>query len=643
MWDDAAHVTRPDLRHLEGLRRIWFDPGATQQYYPLLHSAFWLEHRLWGDAVLGYHLANIGLHALSAVLLFAIVRRLAIPGAWLAGLLFAVHPLCVESVAWISEQKSVLSGLFYLAAALLYLRFDERRRASHYSAASALFVMALLSKTVTAPLPGALLVVLWWRRGRLEWRRDVRPLIPWFAVGAAAGLYTAWVERTFVGAAGSEFALAPLQRVLLAGRVIWFYAAKIIWPVDLTFFYPRWTVDPGQWWWWALVAGVAVAAVACGHLAPRNRAPLAALLIFAGTLFPVLGFLNIYPFRYAWVADHFAYLAMTALLVPFAALAVRWSSGAPALVLAALLSVLTWRQAGEYRDEETLYRATLARNPAAFLAHNNLGNLLLGRPGRQAEAIAHFNEALRVAPDFWEAHLSLGNALLQTPGRLDDAIAQYQTAARLAPRSERAHTNLGNALLEDGQASAAIVELQTALRLDPANAEAHNDLGNALSRTSGNLAAAAAEYRAAIHANPEFSEAHNNLGRVLAQSGQLAEAVAEFQAAVRIRPDSWSAHSNLGAALSNYPNRLPDAIAEYREALRLLPDSAAAHNNLGYALSRMPGRLTDAIAEYREAIRLDPASADAHYNLAEALTLLGGHEREAGAEFEIVAHLRGRR
>ena len=249
LWDDNMHVTRADLRSLDGLWRIWFDLGATQQYYPLLHSAFWLEHRIWGDAVLGYHLTNVALHAASACLVVMIVRRLSLPGAWLAGFVFALHPVCVEAVAWISEQKSTLSGVFYLAAALTYLHFDRTRRKSQYFMALGLFVLALMSKTVTATLPAAMLVVFWWQRGRLAWRRDVLPLVPWFAVGACAGLFTAWVESAprLIGAQGPEYALTLPQRLLLAGRVPWFYAGKVLWPSNLMFSYPQWKIDSGEW------------------------------------------------------------------------------------------------------------------------------------------------------------------------------------------------------------------------------------------------------------------------------------------------------------------------------------------------------------------------------------------------------------
>jgi protein O-mannosyl-transferase len=666
LWDDAGHVTRLDLRSLHGLWRIWTDPGATQQYYPLLHSAFWVEHSIWGDSVLFYHLVNVALHALAACLVVKIARRLALSGAWLAGLMFALHPLCVEAVAWISEQKSTLSGVFYLASALAYLKFNDSRKRSAYLVALAWFAAALLTKTVTATLPGALLVLLWWRRGQIEWKRDVQPLLPWFVVGASAGLFTAWVERTLIGANGAEFALTPVQRLLLAGRVIWFYAGKVIWPADLTFFYPRWNIDASAWWQFLFPAAAIAVAVALWRPARlksvrRDRGPvnpsagmLAGFLIFAGTLFPVLGFFNIYPFRYSYVADHFAYLATLGILIPLASVLSLTAekmlpvhAGRPqiamllAMLLAGTMGAMTWQQCAIYRDEETLYRATLDRNPGAWLAHNNLANLLLTRSGGGSEAMSHLQAALRLKPDFPEAHLSMGNALVGKPGRLDDAIAEYETAARLAPGSERAHTNLGNALLQKGQTGEAIAQLQEALRIDPANAEAHNDLGNALAQIPGALPDAIAQYRLALSTDPGFAEAHNNLGRALAQvGGGLAEAIAEFQSAIRLKPDHWSAHSNLGNAFSMVPGRLDDAITEYRTALRIRPDSATAHNNLGYALSQKPGSLPDAVSEYREALRLNPDSADAHYNLGAALLQMPGQQQEAMAEFEAVLRLK---
>lgn len=235
IWDDDAHVTRPKLRCWEGLFRIWFEPGATQQYYPLVHGTFWLEHWLWGDDPTGYHLVNLALHAGSAFLVALILRRLAVPGAFLAAVVFALHPVHVESVAWITEMKNTLSAVFYLSAMLCYLRFDENRGGRWYAAALGLFLLALLSKTVTATLPAALLVIFWWRRGRLDWRSDVLPLAPFLLLGAVSGLFTAWVERTINGAEGAEFQFSLVERCLIAGRAIWFYLGKLLWPADLIF------------------------------------------------------------------------------------------------------------------------------------------------------------------------------------------------------------------------------------------------------------------------------------------------------------------------------------------------------------------------------------------------------------------------
>ncbi|MFI5232917.1 MAG: glycosyltransferase family 39 protein, partial [Gemmatimonadales bacterium] len=284
VWDDDAHVTKMALRSLSGLRDIWFKLGATQQYYPLLHSAFWIEAQLWGDYVLGYHLVNVVLHVIAACLVVTLCQRLSIKGAWLAGAIFALHPVNVESVAWISEQKNTFSLVFYLLAALAYLQFDKARKPRDYIVASALFACALLTKTVTASLPAALLVVFWWQRGTINWKRDVLPLVPWFMVAAASGLFTAWVERHIIGAEGSEYNLNSLQRLLLAGRVIWFYFDTLLWPTNLIFTYPHWAVDANVAWQYAFDAGLLVIAGWFWTLRSRTRGPLAALLFFGGSL-----------------------------------------------------------------------------------------------------------------------------------------------------------------------------------------------------------------------------------------------------------------------------------------------------------------------------------------------------------------------
>jgi len=616
VWDDNAHVTTAAMRSFHGLWRIWFSLGATQQYYPLLHSAFWLEHRLWGDAVLGYHLVNLAQHASAACLVILIVRRLALPGAWLAGLVFALHPVCVESVAWISEQKSTLSAVFYLSSALIYLGFDRTRRRSHYLWATALFVCALLTKTVTATLPAALLVVFWWKRGRLDLRRDVCPLLPWFAMGAVAGLFTAWVERTSIGARGADFAIAPLQRLLIAGRVPWFYAAKLFWPVNLMFTYPRWNIDPAAWWQWLFPIGLLAAFI----LAAKRRAALAALLFFVGTLFPVLGFLNVYPFRFSWVADHFQYLACLGIIVPLVGQAGSLRrAGSPLLLLT--LAILTFRQAAMYADAETLYRTTLARNPASWMAHNNLG-VALAKDGRTPEAVAEYQAALRIKPDYAEPHNNLATILSRQPGRMPEAIAEAREALRIKPDYPEALVNLGSFLAPiPGRLPEAIADYQAALRIKPDHPEAHNNLGLALLEMPGRLPAAVAQFEAAVQFEPDNAQMHDNLAGALARiPGRLPDAIAEVQAALGIAPGDPQAHDFLGRALSQMPGRLADAIAEFETAVRLAPNFAQAHNDLGVVLLYVPSRRADAIAEFRAALALNPNDPQAQSNLQRALS-----------------------
>jgi hypothetical protein len=278
LWDDAGHLTRTDLQGQEGLRRIWFEPGATQQYYPVVHTAFWVQHQLWGDSTTGYHLVGIVLHGLSAFMVGVILRRLGVPGAPAAAIIFALHPVHVESVAWISELKNTLSGFFYLGAALAYLRFDDSRALRPYVAAVALFVLALLSKSVTATLPVGLLVVLWWRRGRLSVRADVAPLLPFVAAGVAMAVVTIAFEAVEIGAQGADYALGVMDRILIAGRAAWFYVGALLWPSNLTFNYPRWVIDSGIWWQYLFPAALAGLLASLWTVRGWSRGPLAAAL-----------------------------------------------------------------------------------------------------------------------------------------------------------------------------------------------------------------------------------------------------------------------------------------------------------------------------------------------------------------------------
>lgn len=630
VWDDDRHVTSVGLQSVEGLGRIWFDLGATQQYYPLAHSVFWIEHRLWGEATLGYHVVNILLHGMASILVFVILRRLRVPGAALAAVVFAFHPVHVESVAWITELKNTLSGVFFLAAALAYLRFDRDRGWRPYAAAAALFCLALLSKSVTATLPGVLLVVFWWQRGRLEWRRDIAPLLPFVAVGASAGIFTAWVERTYIGAQGAEFHLTALERGLLAGRVIWFYLGKLFWPADLVFVYPRWEISAAAAWQYLYPLGVVAVFAALWSIRARTRAPFAALLAFAGILFPVLGFLNVFPFRFSFVADHFQYLASIPVIALVSAgaatLAKRLAPRAAGLILlltlalGATLGALTWSQSRQYLDALTLYRATLQRNPSSWLAHGNLGAML--RTTDPEQALAHLAEAVRLKPDLVEGRYNLAAALQQV-GRLDEAATQYREAIRLVPTHARAHCNLGNTLRQLGRLDEAEASYLEAIRLAPNLALAHSGLGRLLQMT-GRLDEARRSCERAVGLDPGFSPGHRDLAGVLLDQGQIEEAIREYSIALQLRPGQTEAHNDLATALQ-HAGRLDEAIGHFREAARLEPRSGLALSGLGATL-RMAGRLDEARQACEAAVRIEPGLALTHYELANVLHRQRLHE-----------------
>jgi tetratricopeptide (TPR) repeat protein len=622
IWNDSDYVTQPSLRSVGGLWRIWFEVGATQQYYPLLHSAFWLEHRLWGDSPLGYHLANVLLHAAASCLFVAVLRRLSAPGAFFGGLIFALHPVCVESVAWISEEKNTLSTVFYLLSALVYLRWRERpeqaggrdARPRLYFFALALFILALLGKSVTATLPAALLVVIWWRQGRLDWRRDILPLVPWFAAGAADGLFTAWVERTFIGAKGDAFALTLLQRTLVAGRAVWFYLGKLFWPAKLIFIYPRWNVDATAAWQYLFPLAALALLAGLWACRGRSRAPLAAALFFVGTLFPTLGFFNVFAFIFSYVADHFQYLAALGVVALVAGAWGRWAASRPpaatpsiaAAALLAVLGILTWRQSRMYRDEIAFYRTTLEQNPGSWMGHHNLG-VLLAQAGRMPEAIAEYETALRIKPDDGLAEYDLGNALFKA-GRTPEALEHYERALVLEPGYVKALYAVGSVLAQTGHIREAIDYYREAISINPAFPEAHYDLGNALLAT-GDLRGAIVEFGRAVQLQPNYVLALGHLGAALVQAGQYGDAVEYLVRSLAFDPGPAATHYNLGIALAQ-TNRLPEAVEQFQAAARLEPRDPDAQVNLALALAEV-GRLPEAVAHCRAALGINPDFAPA--------------------------------
>jgi protein O-mannosyl-transferase len=570
--DDPANLTRPELQSFSGLYRIWFEPGATAQYYPLLHSAFWLEYRLWGYSFAGYHSVNVLWHSFSIVLLYLVLTKLKIPGALLASAVFALHPVMVETVGWMTEQKNTLSSALYLGSVWMYLRFDDSRRGVHYFFALLLFASALLAKSATVALPVALLIILWWKSGSLTWRRDVWPLLPFFMLSVASGLMTIWVERKYVGAQGVDFRLDFLQRFLLAGRALWFYLGKLIWPRNMSFTYVRWTIEASEWWQW--IYPVAAIGVTFALWAIRNhwRAPLAAWLYYCGTLFPVLGFLNLYMFLYTYVADHLQYLASLGPIAIVSAgvahvmqrlsIAARRATAACCVVLLATLAALSWQQSHMYGDTMTLYQNTLEHNPDCWIAHHNLGSELEARK-QYNEAIEHYKTALRVRPDFAMSHNNLGNALLKL-GRYHDAISELDEAARLKPNYGPTHNSLAAAWVALDGHSKAIEQYGLAVKCNSRDAEAHANLAKLLAE-AGNANEAVEHFNESIRLRPERADLHTNLGDVLRQFGRHKEAIDHYRSAVQLDPGYLEAYAHLAQSLAA-SNQSQDAIATAEKA-----------------------------------------------------------------------------
>jgi tetratricopeptide (TPR) repeat protein len=413
----------------------------------VVFTTFWCEYHLWQLHPAGYHAVNLLLHLLAAVLVWRVLKRLGVAAAGLAAAIFALHPVCVESVAWVTERKNVLSAVLCLASALAYLHFDPPDRPGaprdrrSYALACVLFLFALLSKSVTASLPVVLAVVYWWHQGSVS-RRRLIPLLPLLALGVCVGLYTSWLETTQVGASGGEWALSPLARGLVAGRALVFYAGKLLWPAKLCFIYPRWEIDPRSVWQYtyplAVLALLTLLFVARSRI---GRAPLAALLCFGITLFPALGFLNVYPQRYSWVADHFQYLASIAPITLAAAGLGRISPASVSLRIGAaagllcLLALLTFRQNEFYRDSETLWRETLQCNPSCFLAHTNLGNILLRR-GEVEAALPHYRASVATRPDDFVSVNDLAWLLATGPDGVRSPVEAVALAERAASTTQ---------------------------------------------------------------------------------------------------------------------------------------------------------------------------------------------------------------
>ena len=450
IWDDDTLITgNRTIQASDGLRRIWFTTEAAN-YYPLTWSLCWLEWRFWGNSAAGYHAANVLLHAVNAVLVWMILRRLKIPGAWLAGLVFAIHPVNVATVAWISEQKNTLSMLFYAVAILLYLRFDEDGRWRWYGLSLGAFLLALFSKTAVVMLPVVLLGCVWWLRGRVR-RQDLLRSVPFFVLSLVMGLVTIWFEyNRDLGGHRTRTDGFP-SHLTIAGRAPWFYLYKALLPFNLCVIYPKWDINPSSWI--SYLPGMAL--VGCLTLfwwkrRTWGRPLLFALGYFVVMFFPVLGFFDQAFYYQSLVADHWQYYSITgpiALAIGAGAVVCRrmgsrrryWGTVAAVAVLI-VLGAATWQRSHIYAAQETLWQDTVGKNPNNWLAHYNLG-VTLAQLGKLQEAVGQYEQVLRIEPHRAETHHNLGLALKQM-GKAREAAEHYEEALRIKPDYSQALNNL---------------------------------------------------------------------------------------------------------------------------------------------------------------------------------------------------------
>ncbi len=593
IWDDDQYITEnQNLRSLKGLKDTWFEPKSLPQYYPLTHTMFWIEYQLWGPNAYVYHFNNIVLHALCAFMLWLILSRLKIPGAFLAAAVFAIHPIHTESVAWATERKNTLSGLLYLSALYAYLHvlgctaFSGIKRdkvsksdqsdsyRSHYLFSLILFVGALLSKSVTATLPVVVLVLIWWQNGSVK-KRDVLLLAPFFILGIGFGLSTAWLETSHVGAHGQDFDFNFLDRCLIAGRALWFYLYKLVWPKDLIFIYPRWQIDATKWWLYLYPLSFLLM-FACFFIY-RNRigrGAFASLLIFASTLFPALGFINVYPHRFSFVADHFQYLASIAIITAIASLISRISRNVFTtpnkklvfnLIVVLLLFNLGLATAGQsfsYRDRVSLWENTISKNQSSWLAYNNLGAAYVVQKQYRKAIDAGF-KALKINPNTERAHaviaksyfyLSDFEAAINYNQKLIDLYIDRSGPEPWSIKLVLPYNYLDLAtiymLRKDYKTSEKYISM--ALALKPDFPMAYGKLGK-LYALQGKHTDAISNYQKALHGITDNAKLYHDIGESLFLTGKFEQAALYFQKALDITPNYVDAKTKLEETRQKLP------------------------------------------------------------------------------------------
>ena len=672
VWDDSYMITdNQSLRGLNGLHTLWFTNKFADPYR-ITMTSFWLEWQLWELKPMGYHIVNVITHALGVILLWRVLKKLALPGAWLAAAIFAVHPVGAASVAWISEQKNTWSIIFYLLTILWYLRFEISGQKISYAFALFLYVCALMSKGSVVMLPVVLFLIHWWQNSNTRSRpstlgfRHLLLLAPFFALSAAAAYMTIWFQNHKAIGGESVQDLSLIGRIATSAWAVWFYLWKGLVPVNICTIYPRWSPDPASAIVWLPMVALLAALYVCWHFRKSwGRHAFFALAYVVASIFPVMGFFNMYFLIFSRVADHWQYLALIGTVAGVVCGCVygfqklveknkvpQQAGPVLAVLLIGFLAWSTWLRAEVYANELNLWSDTVKKNPEAWMAYNNLGNAL-GNAHRPEEAIAAYEAAIKINPGFPDAHSNLGNSLVGKK-QLDKAIEHFKIAVAGQPKMASFHFNYGIALFDQGKYQDAVNEYNIALSLNPGYADVRNNLANvylkqdkykealeqaliasqikptapephmnaAMALSSlGRTAEAAQQFDEAIRLNPDAYSVHHEYGLMLAMQGKLAEALPHFQQLIRLHPEDAAAHSNLGNAFAGL-KRLDEAIAAYQAALRLQPDDAQTHNNLANVLMEQ-GKTDEAVQHYLISIKNRPDDPESHLNYSIALTRKG--------------------
>ncbi len=572
VWDDKAVYENPALHDLDGLKRIWLAPSTLVpyevHYWPVVHTTFWIEHQLWGTEPFGYHAVNILLHAANCLLLFYVLRRLKIKGAWVAAALFAVHPVHVASTAWIVERKDLLSFIFYIGAFYKFHRFTQNQKRIDYFISFLLFVPALLSKSVSVAFPAALLIWLWLLNKKLTLKRFGH-LLPFFS---AAIMYAFFDIRLAGQAEPLHFSYSMPEKFIIAGKAFWFYLSKLVWPAKIRAVYPHWTINPEKLHQFLFpLAAIALYLALFISSRKTGKGPSAAFLFFGINLAPVLGFIEFGYMRYSFAADRFQYLASAGPIVLFsclfhsfyerASLPVKKISFISLSVLILILGYLSYQQASTYENKLTLFQHALKYRPASYIAHYNVA-AELEKLGQIEQAVEHYKKVVRIKPDHGDTNFQLGS-LLSRLGRLEEAQKYLSIDIKLRPGNVNSFINLGNALLRQRKTEQAIECYQYALKLEPENSLAHNNLGFCFAKQNEHETAVA-HFRKALDSNPDSLEAHVNIARSLSQMNRKKQAARHYRETLRLDPDhiealnnlAWIAATSENASLRNVPEAI---------------------------------------------------------------------------------------